>query len=342
MQRWQESPVVTRAARVAVALACAAIGAGVARLFGLRGDRFVGMSAAWATLALALALEPDPRGPRWRALAAAAAAALLGAAFALWTATRGGPPPWHALQADAPSLGLLAACAAWVDLPLRSTLVVGAALLPGPLLLLLARAHSRQLEWQAGAAGLGVLLAGLALVPGRLRPLWAFALLLVVSGLPLACGTYLLERRLVGPAALADPRPTPRTSALLALAALAGLAWSIGAGVVGPRLLELKPEPDYPDMSAVLEDVRARQARHAARTGAPARELGALEGVSPAVAGGYTQGHVLRYARLDDTRWVLTADPVPGRMAWPSLRVRGPDGPIERSGHGAYFSLDAE
>jgi hypothetical protein len=144
-----------------------------------------------------------------------------------------------------------------------------------------------------------------------------------------------LDDASIGQAPVADPPaadrddPSPARRALAFVGALA-LGASFLMGQLGPGLIDLGAEPGCPDMTAVLEDVRARQARHVAREGAPARVLGALEGVPHDVAGGFVQGHVVRYARLDDTRWVVTADPVPARLGWPSLRLVGPDGPVER------------
>lgn len=350
----REQAIARRLATLGVALACAAIGGGVGALFGVRGSKFVGLGGAWVSLALALALEPEPRGARWRTALAAALAASGGAAFSLWAATRD-TPSWYTLDATAPTLGLLAACVAWVDSPVRPWLVLTVALLPGPALLLVVRRTRRQLEWPAAAAALALVMAALAVALGNMEH-WSQVLALAVSGLPMAFGPYLLDRRRLGPAGLAafpapepppaedgssseageptpraaDPQPARPPRGVLALAALTALAASLLAGSVGPRLLTLRPEPGCPDMTAVLEDVRARQAAHVAREGAPPRVLGALRGVSPDVAGGYAQGHVLRYARLDDARWVITADPVPARLGWPSLRLVGPDGPVER------------
>lgn len=318
-----------RAALVAAAVACALVGAGVAAAFDLLGARFVGLGGAWAALAMALALEPGPRGPGWRGALVALAAALGGAAVGLWTASADAA----ALLAEGGtgSLGAKAACNAATGAWPSALASVGLALLPGPCLVLGVRRARRQLEWQAGATSAAVLLAALALAPRDLdHP--ARALGLLIAGLPIGCGAYLLDRRVLGAEAMSAP-PAPdavlaRRAGLLALA-LGALAWSALIAAAGPRLLRLSRDPACPDLRPLLEDLRARQAVHVARTGAPARTLGALEGVAPDVAGGSTQGHVLRYARLDDRRWVVTADPVPARVGWPSLRLVGPDGDVE-------------
>ncbi len=373
----REQAVVRRLVTLGVALACAAVGAGVATLFGVRGERFVGLGGAFVALALALGLEPDLRAPRWRVALAAVVAALAGASVALWSATRSAPA-WYTLDERGPALGLLAACAAWVGSPWTPGLVLALALLPGPALVLAVRRARRQLEWQAAGAALAVFMAALAVAPGQLEH-WAQGLALAIAGLPLAFGPYLLDRRRLGPdgvarsprppapaapppgppapdaevhppepdAASAGPAPVvvappadlhgpSRVRRALAFVGALALGASFLVGQLGPGLIDLGAEPGCPDMTAVLEDVRARQARHVAREGAPARVLGALEGVSRDVAGGFVQGYVLRYARFDDGRWVVTADPVPGRLGWPSLRLVGPDGPVDR-GTGAFL-----
>lgn len=330
----RERSLEHRLAVVGVAVGCALVSVGVGTLFGVRGDDFVGLGGAWTSVTLALALEPDPRGPRWRTALAAVIAALLGAVVGLSGGMRG-MPDWYSGAAQGGSLGFLATCAAWVGTPFPGALVVATALLPGPALVLTVRRSRRQLEWQAGATAAAVLFAAVALAPGDLdHP--ALALSLLLSGLPPGLGMYLLDRRALGAEALpvfpaGEVACSRRARALLALAALGALAWSLVVGQLGPRLISFEGEPGCPDLAAVLEDVRARQAAHVARTGAPARTLGALEGLPADVAGGFTQGYVLRYGRLEGDRWVVAADPIPARMGWPSLRLVGPDGVVERS-----------
>ncbi|MCO5167444.1 MAG: hypothetical protein M9894_13945 [Planctomycetes bacterium] len=310
----------------AVALVCGLAGLGLAGLFGLTPQRWTGrveaLAAIWFAPALGLAFEPDPRGTRWRTAAAVVLAALVGAALAL--AVCGVPMPYSAWGAKGErGLGELVITSAWLGAPLRAALVGAAAALPGPLLLLAARRLDRQLEWQAAAAALGAALVGRVFIGPSVGG-WG-ALSLAVTGLPLAFAAYLLDRRAGAPSS-AEVDRLPRAAGLVvACAALAVLV-----GWAAPRLLAGGSQPGCPTLEAVLEDLRARQARHVARTGAPARDLAALEGVTPDLAGGYAHGHVLRYARLEGGRWVVAADPVPARAGWPSLRLVGPDGPLER------------
>lgn len=332
-----ERPALTPAAvrsrllTALVALACALVGVGLAGLFGLRprawGSRLDLLATPWLAIGLALALEPAAGAARWRTAATVAGAALLAAAAGLWL---GDPVESNVVWrgGDPDTLGRLALLSAWFGNPVRATLVCALATLPGPALLLAVRRVGRQLEWQAAAAALGTLVVGVAWGGAAVLG-WELPSLLV-SGLPLAFGAYLVDRRVLGDDLPAFGAGTPARARVLGGVALGGLAAACLVAWAGPRALTGGLEPGCLQLEEVLEDLRAMQARHTARTGASARELAALEGVAPDVAGGYAHGHVLRYARLDGRRWVITADPIPARKGWPSLRLVGPDGELER------------
>ena len=207
--------------------------------------------------------------------------------------------------------------------------------------------------------------------------------LLMLAGLPFGFCAYLLDRRLLGPAAVAffpeavplappvpepvasepaasEPSAAPLPSAPLPARSRSAPVPFVGLAPLGPLLaaLALAPVwayvvngagqalgpagtfPGLPELTAIFDEVAARQEEHRARFGSYARTLGALEALPIDVRGGLTQGYVLRYARLGATRWVLAADPVPARPGWPSLRLVGPDGQLDR-GTGPFL-LEAE
>lgn len=322
---------VGRLAPVLAALATALVGLFVAATH-LPDDeelvRFGPLLGAWLVVPLAVLAEAaaGPRAGRTAALALGASA--LAAALTLLVVTRFEPPWWRPAPHALP-LGLHLTCAAWVGQPLAPWLVLTLALAPAPLTVLLVRRVARQLEWQVVAAALGPPIVGVTLYPEleRAAQVW----LLAVAGAPLGVGAWAVDRLRRG----SPPRAVDGAAGLLPFLAgllgsllVAGLVWASGWGRLAARLLPEPVEAGRPDLTVLLEDVRARQEAHQAREGEYARSLGAL-GLTPDVAGGYTQGHVLRFWRTDGA-WVLTADPVPARLGWPSLRVIGPEGAIER------------
>jgi hypothetical protein len=321
-----------RLAQVVAALATALVGLFVA-VTHLPDDeelvRFGPLLGAWLVVPLAVLLEAaaGPRARRTAALALGASA--LTAALTLLVVTRFEPPWWRPAPLALP-LGLHLTCAAWIGRPLAPWLVLTLALAPAPLAVLLVRRVARQLEWQVVAATLGPPIVGVTLFPELERPeqVW----LLAIAGAPLGVGAWAVDRLRRGPPPRAADRAAglpPFLAGLLGSLLVAGLVWASGWGRLGARLLPEPVEVGRPDLTALLEDVRARQEAHHAREGEYAPSLGALGGLAPDVAGGYTQGHVLRFWCTGDA-WVLTADPAPARLGWPSLRVIGPGGAIER------------
>lgn len=328
---------MTRQVQAIVGAATASLGAAVAVIQAPADAdlRFVPLLAPWLAAPIALALEPRAAA-RWaRTLGAAAVAAAVGALVALVLATRVEPPWWSpAPRALAP--GTLLACAAWTGHGLAAWLLLAVATLPAPLALLGLRRLGRQLEWQAAASALGTALVGVALFPELASA--AYVMALVLAGLPVGVGAYLVDRHLLGESAVAafpDPAPAPEQArwrrTVLPLVVAAGAGWAVVWGHVGPALTPEAVEPGRPDIQALLEDVRARQERHRARTGEYARVLFELEGIDHDVAGGFAHGHVLRFGRVDPDAWSIAADAVPARLGWPSYRlvVRGGAGEVE-------------
>jgi hypothetical protein len=351
------SGALTRRLRIiAVAGLCTYVGLQLAAGFAFEGaDRYMTLGVAWLSMGLALMLEPSPRASVQKAALASGGAALGGALLTLavmqvWT------PTWHR---SLDGLGSILVHVWSASDAVRIVVVLALAALPAPLALLLLRRVHRQLEWQAAAAALGPLLVGVCLYGGDLDK-WGL-LLLLLSGLPLGFGAYLLDRRFLGPAAVAsfpdepappaepDGRPTPpyvvSQPAMPALTVLLGalvlgLVWAFAVARAGRVIAPSGIHPGMPELAAVFDQVVALQKEHRARTGSYARTLGALDALPLEVRGGATRGYVLRYAPLGDARWVLAADPVPTRPGWPSLRLVGPDGELERGR--APFPLKVE
>lgn len=325
-----------RLAQVVVALVSALVGVTVAVAHLPEEEktlRFAPLLGVWLAVPLAVLLETATRPRRWRTAALTLAASASAAALTLVLVTRS-EPPWWTPHPTTPPLGLRLTCAAWLGRPLTAWLVLTVSLAPAPLAVLLVRRVARQLEWQVAAALLGPPIVAVTLFPELDRP--AQVWLLALAGAPLGVGGYVVDRvRLAGPALASPAGAAAFRRALFGSLAFAGLVWALGWGGLAARLVPEPVEAGCPDLTELLEDVRARQAAHRARRGEYAEALGELQGIAPDVAGGYTQGHVLRFLRdwRDDEQelWVLTADPAPARLGWPSLRVVGPDGPIERA-----------
>lgn len=329
-------------ARLSVGVLCGGLGVLVAAAHVPDADaprRLLPLLAGWLGLALALAFEPAPRGTLRRTVVASAVAALCAAALALVVATRQ-EPPWWLPAATALPLGSQLACAAWTGHGVLAALLLGFATLPASLALLLARRAGRQLEWQAAAAALGPVVVGPTLFPELLTAphLWVLAL----SGAPVGLGAYLLDRVHLGERVvprfpepdLADDAPGRAVHArhrgvLLAALVVAGAAWVFLVGGVLSWLTPPAVEPGAPDVAAVLEGVRAKQEAYRAKHGEYARVLGLLEGVDRDLAGGYTQGYVVRFGRFDAGSWAIAADPIPAKMGWRSFRLVGPAGALE-------------
>lgn len=315
-------------------------------------DDYLCLGVAWLAMAVGLTLEPLSPTPMRRAsvlkTSLAAGGGALGGALLTFGAMRLATPSWFRAPEGLGSLLVHG----WSVLDgVRIVLVLALAALPAPLLLLLVRRVERQLEWPAAAAALGPVLVGLTLYTADVTS-WLALLLLVLSGLPLAFAAYLLDRRHLGPEAIASfpeppaepvvaddgattrPSPAPRSwrgpARLLGAALALGLLWAFAVARVGPALAPSGIQPGAPDLAALFDEISAQQEQHRARTGAYARTLGALEALPLEVRGGLTRGYLLRYARTTDARWVLTADPVPARPGWPSLRLVGPGGVVER------------
>lgn len=350
---------------MAVAILAAYVGLQLAGGFAFgAADRYLALGVAWFSVALALMLEPFSRASLRRALLTATGGALGGAVLTL-AVMMVLEQSWYSPGETHRSLGSRLGHVWSPGDAVRIVLVLTFAALPAPLTLLLVRRLGRQLEWQAAAAALGPVFVGIALFPAELfgsGPL----LLLLLSGLPFGFGAYLLDRRLLGPAALAcfpEPvpvapvEPTPATEpaqapaesvrrsapfpgVLLMFALAFAPAWAFVVAHVGHALAPSETFPGMVELKSMFDDVAARQEEHRARTGSYARTLGALEALPLDVRGGLTRGYVLRYARTGDARWILTADPVPARPGWPSLRLVGPGGELERGmGH---FALGVE
>jgi len=275
------------------------------------------LAGAVLAAALAVLLEPLARRAPRRVVVVQAACAL--AALLVAVVLAGPDFPSELITVRLPGAVELALRVDDHPLLVWATLVL--LLAPLPAALTAARACSRRLEVQAVASGVGL------------------ALVTVAAGWP----TFdelpllgLLGGALVGAAAsIADgPDPLPARAAAPALVVLPiALPLSFVAARV-PRALPLPWAHDAPDLVPTLRAIVTAQARHVARTGRTAAGLLDLE-LEEEVLGGYVDGHVLRYARWPDGRWCVCVDPVPGRLAWPALRLtgdaKGAPGPLERS-----------
>lgn len=285
--------------------------------------RFVPLLAVWLAAPVAFLLDRPGSRPG-RSLGAAAASAAVGAAIALFLATRREPPWWSPGRELPP--GTLLACAAWTGHALAAWLLLTITTLPAPLALLGLRRLGRQLEWQAAAAALGPPIVGVSLFPelATVAHVWALAL----AGLPVGVGAYVVDHHLLGAAGAAafpDPTPTEESArwrrVVLGIVVVGGYGWSVVWGHVGPAFTPEPVAPGQPDVVALLEGVRARQERHRERSGEYARALSELDGIDRDVAGGYAQGHVLRFVRYDRGSWAIAADAAPARLGWPSYRL---------------------
>ena len=281
-------------------------------------------AALLVAAATALALGEALRGRRAGALAVALVAASVAKSL-------DAPSPWT----WAPTLAGLAAAA---EGPRGLGLF---ALGFAPLGLAAALSRPTAGAWRvatrvAGAAGAGLALEG----PGGGLVSWALLALVVesashaVRGAEPAGGTEptggeaaRLDAPTCAPPADAAPglhavrredaggrRRLARAVSPLALgAAVAGLAAAVDSGpAAAPRVV------------AHAEAIRAAQESHRDRAGVYARSLGELP-LPPALAGGYVDGHVVRFARLAPDRWVACFDPIPWRPGLAFARA-GPDG----------------
>lgn len=275
------------------------------------------LAGAALAATLALLLEPLARRAPGRVLVVQAACAL--AALVVTAALAGATFPPELTRSRLPPAVELALRAEGHPLLVWATLVL--ALAPLPAGLVAGRACSRRLEVQAAASGAGLLLVSIAAG-------WP-----ALDELPLL---GLLGGALVGAAASIADGPDPRPARAAARALVLLPVALPGAFLVArvPRALPLPWARDASDLVPTLRAIVTAQARHVARTGRTAAALTDLE-LADDVAGGYAEGHVLRYARWPDGRWCVCADPVPARLAWPALRLtgdaKGAPGPLERA-----------
>lgn len=262
---------------------------------------------------LALLLEPFARRAPRRVLVVQAACAV--AALLVAVALVGPTLPPELTRANLPPAVELALRVQGHPILVWATLVL--VLAPLPAALIAARAFSRRLEAQGAASGLGLMLVAVAAGWPAFDEL---PLLGLLGGALVGAGASIAD----GP----DPPPAGPESLALSIAALRALLLLpvvlplafLTARV--PRALPLQWAADAPDLVPTLRAIVTAQARHVARTGRTASALTDLE-LADEVAGGYVEGHVLRYARWPDGRWCVCADPVPARLAWPALRVTG-------------------